>query len=47
MTSKHTCNNLKKHPYENLLILRLYTIPIKDSLANTSARRLRTSPFYQ
>jgi len=38
---------LKKHLNECSWIFRPDTIPIKNNRANTSARRLRTSPFYQ
>jgi hypothetical protein len=47
MTFKRTSKNLKKYAYQSLPISCQHTIPIKNILANTSAWRLRTSPFYQ
>jgi len=47
MIAKRLWDNLKRRLYERLWFLRPVTIPMKNNLANTSARRLRTSPFYQ
>jgi len=47
MIANRLWDNTNMYLYEWLQIMFPHTIPIQNNLANTSARRLRTSPFYQ